>query len=308
MVNPSQVLAQVLRLYLEIVCEFNPATAGTIRSESEPMLPCCAPRTSPGAAGAAIHGTDIEVLNVRSQRAEIASVIGRAFAGTANADPERGTSWILGPQLPLGDPRRAEFATTLMTVPLVQEGHPRRGIVLATRGAQGEVDAVVVARRHDSAPGADVWALGTAIVTMMAGAMLPCYDGAQPTVFADSKMRAQMGNAILKRADLGFRPMLEETHKEWADMPHWYVSIMAVDPSAQGKRRCGTLMRAVSRMADAEGVPCFLTCAGTRNRDIYAHLGYEQKKQYTVRVDDDEAGSAPFEEFFAMVRPAATQK
>ena len=270
------------------------------------MLPCFAPRTSPGAA--AIHGTDIEVLNVRTQRAEIASVIGRAFAGTANADPERSTSWILGPQLNLGDPRRVELATYWMTIPLVQDGHPRRGIVLATRGAQGEVDAVVVARCHDSAPGADVWALGTAIVTTMAGAMLPCYDGAQPTVFADSKMRAQMGNAILKRAFDGFLPKTEEMHKEWADMPHWFVSIMAVDPSAQGKRRCGTLMRAVSRMADAEGVPCFLTCAGTRNRDIYAHLGYEQKKQYTVRVDDDEAGSAPFEEFFAMVRPAATQK
>ena len=193
------------------------------------MLPCLAPRTSPEAA--AIHGTDIEVLNVRSQRAEIASVIGRAFAGTANADPERSMHWILGPQLPLGDPRRrAEVATTLMTFQLVQDGLPRRGIVLATRGAQGEVDAVVVARRHDSAPGADVWALGTAIVTTMAGAMLPCYDGALPTVFADSKMRAQMGNAILKRAFDGFVPKLEETHKEWADMPHWYVSIMAVDP------------------------------------------------------------------------------
>ena len=202
------------------------------------MLPCCAPRTSPVAA--AIHGTDIEVLNVRSQRAEIASVIGRAFAGTANADPERSTSWILGPQLPLGDPRRAEFATTFMTVPLVQDGHPRRGIVLATRGAQGEVDAVVVARRHDSAPGADVWALGTAIVTMMAGAMLPCYDGALPTIYADSKMRAQIAGAIHKRASDGWLPKIEEMHKESADMPHWYVALMAVDPSAQGKGRCGT--------------------------------------------------------------------
>ena len=83
---------------------------------------------------------------------------------------------------------------------------------------------------------------------------------------------------------------------------------MAVDPSAQGKGRCGTLMRAVSRMADAEGVPCYLECSGARNRDIYAHLGYEQKRQYTVRVEDDEAGSVPFEEFFAMVRPAATHR
>ena len=256
---------------------------------------------------AAIHGTDIEVLNVRSQRMEVSSVVGRAFAGTAKADPERSFHWVLGPQLPVGDPRRVEFLTMFMVVPVLQHGHPRRGIVLATRDAQSKVDAVVVARRFDSAPGADRWASSTAIVTMMAGAMLPCYDGALPTIWADSKMSAQIGDAISKRGR-GMQTKVEEMHKEWADMPHWYVSIMAVDPSAQGKRRCGTLMRAVSRMADAEGVPCFLTCAGTRNRDIYAHLGYEQKKQYTVRVDDDEAGSAPFEEFFAMVRPAATQK
>ena len=242
------------------------------------MLPCCAPRTSPVAA--AIHGTDIEVLNVRSQRAEIASVIGRAFAGTANADPERSMHWILGPQVPLGEPRRAEVAATLMLFQLVQDGHPRRGIVLATRGAQGEVDAVVIARRHDSAPGADVWALGTAIVTTMAGAMLPCYDGALPTLFADSKMRAQMGNAILKRAFDGFVPKLEETHKEWADMPHWYVSIMAVDPSAQGKKRCGTLMRAVSRMADAEGVPCF-SCAPARGTETFTRTSDTSRRSST---------------------------
>ena len=255
---------------------------------------------------AAIHGTDIEVLNVRSQRMEVSSVVGRAFAGTAKADPERSFDWVLGPQLPVGDPRRVEFLTMFMVVPVLQHGHPRRGIVLATRDAQSKVDAVVVARRFDSAPGADRWASSTAIVTMMAGAMLPCYDGALPTIYADSKMRAQIGGAMNKRAFDGLLPKMEEMHKEWADMPHWYVAIMAVDPSAQGKGRCGTLMRAVSRMADAEGVPCYLECSGTRNRDIYAHLGYEQKRQYTVCVKDDETGSVPFEEVFAMVRPAAT--
>jgi GNAT superfamily N-acetyltransferase len=237
---------------------------------------------------------------------EVSSVVGRAFAGTAKADPERAMHWVLGPQLPLCDPRRVEFLAMFLTVPVLQHGHPRRGLVLATRDAQLKVDAVVVVRRFDSAPGADVWASSTAIVTMLAGAMLPCYDGALPTVYADSKMRAQMGAAINKRAFNGLLPKTEEMHKEWADMPHWYVALMAVDPSAQGKGRCGTLMRAVSRMADAEGVPCYLECSGARNRDIYAHLGYEQKRQYTVRVEDDEAGSVPFEEFFAMVRPAAT--
>ena len=256
---------------------------------------------------AAIHGTDIEVLDVRSQpqRKEVSSVVGRAFAGTAKADPERSFHWLLGPQLPLGDPRRVEFLTFFSDIPVMQHGHPRRGIVLATRDAQSKVDAVVIARRFDSAPGADVWAFSTAFVTMMAGALLPCLDGALPTILADSKMSAQIGDAISKRGR-GMQTKVEEMHKEWADMPHWYVSCVAVDPSAQGKGRCGTLMRAVFRMADAEGVPIYHECSGTRNRDMYAHFGYEQKAQYTLRVEDDETGSAPFEEYFAMVRPAAT--
>ena len=42
------------------------------------------------------------------------------------------------------------------------------------------------------------------------------------------------------------------------------------------------------------------------SRHVNAHFGYEQKAQYTLRVEDDETGSVPFEEFSAMVRPAAT--
>ena len=30
---------------------------------------------------------------------EVSSVVGRAFAGTAKADPERSFHWVLGPQL-----------------------------------------------------------------------------------------------------------------------------------------------------------------------------------------------------------------
>jgi GNAT superfamily N-acetyltransferase len=129
-----------------------------------------------------------------------------------------------------------------------------------------------------------VWALSTAIVTMMAGALLPCFDGALPTIYADSKMRAQIFAPLMNKRAREVGTKVEEMHKEWADMPHWYVALMAVDPSAQGKGRCGTLMRAVFRMADAEGVPIYHECSGTRNRDMYAHFGYEQKPESAVHL------------------------
>ena len=60
-------------------------------------------------------------------------------------------------------------------------------------------------------------------------------------------------------------------------------------------------------MADSEGLPCYLECSGKKMRDMYVHLGYEEKACETVSVDRDVAGHAPFEEFYAMLRPAQKQ-
>ena len=57
-------------------------------------------------------------------------------------------------------------------------------------------------------------------------------------------------------------------------------------------------------MADADGLPCYLEASGPRNRSIYSHLGYVETEQCAVSVENDEPGSEPYTEFFAMVRPA----
>ena len=49
------------------------------------------------------------------------------------------------------------------------------------------------------------------------------------------------------------------------------------------------------------GGRCYLECAGPRNRQIYEHLGYEMKEQFTLRIKGDEAG---WEEFTDMSRRA----
>ena len=268
------------------------------------MLSCVQrPRASPG--DVAVADTDIELVNVRFSRAEIADVIGQAFAGTERCEPEWSMHYVLGPQLrDYNDVRRRELATFWMTVPTVQHGHPRRGWVLGVRNpTDGILEAVVIVRRFEGDPGADIWATATSIATLMSGAMLPFYDGKLPQVYSDSGMRTRIGDAQTTRAFDGLFAKMEEMHKIWADKPHYYVAIMAVEPTSQGTGKCSKLMRAVNRMADAEGVDCYLECSGKRNRAIYKRFGYEEKGVYTVTVEKEEEGSEPYKELFAMVRP-----
>ena len=113
---------------------------------------------------------------------------------------------------------------------------------------------------------------------------------------------------MLNKRLMALEKVMKASHKQWAPGQHRYSSMIAVAPSAQGQGLGGLLVRAVHAMADAERVPCYLECNGTRTRDIYKHLGYEEMAKYTVALDGDDAGHAPFEELFAMVRPVGGQK
>lgn len=78
---------------------------------------------------------------------------------------------------------------------------------------------------------------------------------------------------------------------------------MAVDPKHQGKGLGAKLIRAVSEVADRDGLPCYLECSGPRNRAIYTHLGYKEVGQYELA---DGPKTVPFKELYAMVRPNAS--
>ena len=74
------------------------------------------------------------------------------------------------------------------------------------------------------------------------------------------------------------------------------------DPPCQGRGLCSRLMRALGRTADADALPCYLETSGRRNAGIYERYGYRVVGTYTLEVEDDEEGSRPFTEFFAMLR------
>ncbi len=55
---------------------------------------------------------------------------------------------------------------------------------------------------------------------------------------------------------------------------HWYLSILGVDPSMQGRGLGGRLVTPVLREADALGVASYLTTFTPRNISFYQRLGY----------------------------------
>ena len=62
-------------------------------------------------------------------------------------------------------------------------------------------------------------------------------------------------------------------------------------------------MKAINRIADAEGVPLFLDCASERNATVYARLGYEVLERQTIALAPDDTMQV-----YAMVRQPASAR
>jgi GNAT superfamily N-acetyltransferase len=81
---------------------------------------------------------------------------------------------------------------------------------------------------------------------------------------------------------------------------HWFVSIFAVAPDAQGQGHGATLLRWINRCADHAGVPVLLETVGARNVRFYEGSGYAVAGREELR--DEKVEPPPTIELFAMVR------
>jgi GNAT superfamily N-acetyltransferase len=66
--------------------------------------------------------------------------------------------------------------------------------------------------------------------------------------------------------------LLESTHPH---EPCWYLNLLAVRPSAQGRGIGGALLQRVLSRADADGVPAYLEATSPDNRRLYERFGFE---------------------------------
>ena len=257
---------------------------------------CASGRAKPPAF---LADDNIEVLNVSSEFDSITSLIGNSFAGSADRDPELALNWALGPQLAdRSDPKRAELLT--FWVSINTQVHGSTGLVLGRRGTDGKLEAVIVARRMSSAePRFEI----LREYTSAAQVIIPTYALGKVPKLGDTGSALQPPKKMQQRLDK-MSALQKATHHENANFPHWYVAMMGVAPEAQGRGHAGKLMRAISKLADSERIPCYLETAGQRNATVYRRFGYAVTGTKDVSIEDDEPGSTPVEAY-AMVRPAA---
>ena len=230
-------------------------------------------------------------LSVLPKRERLAAVdlIGRSFAGTADKEPELTVHWMIGPQLQEHDhPHRLPMFTMVMGFPVnVIPG----GVLLGSRDENsGELSSVLLVRRQRTGRKGLLEKLmagprfASAMIWLIANKKIPkVYMSKDPD---DKALAKQLDKGMNKRIN-HLTPILDSNHAKNVPSLHYYVSVMATDPPSQGKGHCSKLMRAVSKMADAEGVPCYLEASGEKKRAIYEHLGYRVVGQKVLQLDGE---------------------
>lgn len=64
-------------------------------------------------------------------------------------------------------------------------------------------------------------------------------------------------------------------HRRCVPSPHWYLGLIGVDPTFQGRGYASALLRAMLARIDEEHLSCYLETFSEKNVAIYRHYGFE---------------------------------
>jgi ribosomal protein S18 acetylase RimI-like enzyme len=73
---------------------------------------------------------------------------------------------------------------------------------------------------------------------------------------------------------------LDKHHPE--DPPHWYLSVLGVDPEHHGKGLGAALIKPVLDQCDRDGTPAYLESANERNLSFYKRNGFEVREETEI--------------------------
>lgn len=171
----------------------------------------------------------------------------RSFSGTPTTQPELCLDWACGPDVSgrWDDPKRLKIFAYISKF-IHREtlrGGPRKAILHARKKDSDEIGAVCVV--HLLHGNAQPYGSTLSVVWNMV-----CRHGLPP--FGDVAGCQKRFEAADKLTNA-----MHKRHGSKSGLRHVYVAMMAVDPSAQGQKLCSKLMRTVSKVADAKGLPCY---------------------------------------------------
>ena len=89
-------------------------------------------------------------------------------------------------------------------------------------------------------------------------------------------------------------PIFEQMGEFHPQTPHWYLPMIGVEPSSQGKGVGSALLQLTLANCDCDGLPAYLESSNPRNIPLYERFGFEV-------IGEIRSGDAP--PLFPMLRP-----
>ena len=214
-------------------------------------------------------------------------VIVRAFSGTTTQEGAADMQWALGEKFAdLESPQRLDiirFSMKMMLLKYVKDG-------------------AVVIRPHDNMK-------AVAVFTRSRGYYVPPCDVLSYVAISAGMMkepqelRGTPAPSDVQKALEQLGKVEAEFHKKHGRGPHYLIQFAAVDPAAQGQGHSSKLLRRISELADAEGLPCLLFTTGPKHEPkkvaVYSRFGYQTVDERTITSKDGRCVTC-----YAMVRKA----
>ena len=239
-------------------------------------------------AQSALATSDKAIFEVTSKEHywQAFDVLGLSFAGDAEHAGEPTADWMMK-NTPLADhshPDRLPILTMTNTVDRLYYVKKYGGGFFAIRGADGKMAAVAhMCKVKGGGKPANPWSMWNMIMGFAAlGAAKRIPEFHKRRDPASKAMQKQFNEEQKSRGKL-LDNLPNKLKAEHGPKPyHYYVTTAAVLPMEQGKGHCSKLFKALHRIADAEGVPCFLDCGSEKNVAVYTRLGYRVVASGTV--------------------------
>jgi GNAT superfamily N-acetyltransferase len=101
-------------------------------------------------------------------------------------------------------------------------------------------------------------------------------------ITATAREAPQMVRVFGRRLALALRTRLRMEARHPRKPAHWYLAIMGVDPSRQGRGIGSKLMHPALEAIDAEGAPAYLEASTLRSRALYERHGFEVTGEFNL--------------------------
>lgn len=87
--------------------------------------------------------------------------------------------------------------------------------------------------------------------------------------------REVFSDALYRERIVLFEEIANSFQSEHVNFPHWYLSLIGVDPIHQNKGNGSKLLRIRLAEIDEQNLPCYLHTENERNVKFYEHFGFE---------------------------------